>query len=57
MKKLGIKCAKGTEVIALDAYLTGIEKARNHSTKSVNTQRAADAAAQEVPAIDAYFKE
>lgn len=57
VKKLGIKCAKGTEVIALDAYLTGIEKARNHASQTVNKQRAADAAAQEVPAIDAYFKE
>lgn len=57
VKKLGIKCAKGMEVFAVDAYLTGIEKARNHATQTVNKQRAADAAAQEVPAIDAYFKE
>lgn len=57
VKKLGIKCAAGTERIALDAFLTGVEKARNHVEKTVSTKRAADAAAQEVPAIAAYFKE
>lgn len=56
LKKLKIKCDKGTERIALDAFLTGAEAARKH-TGSINQQRAADAAAaQEVPAIDAYFK-
>lgn len=57
VKKLGIKCAKGTEAIALDAYLTGVEKARSTNAATVQ-QRTADAAAAEtVPAIDAYFKE
>lgn len=55
--KLKIKCAKGQEVIALDAYLTGIEAARRANSEATQTKRAADAAEQVVPAIAAYFKE
>jgi hypothetical protein len=57
VKKLKIRCAKGQESIALDAYLTGIESARKTTANATQTKRAADAAQQEVPAIDAYFKE
>lgn len=57
VKKLNIKCQKGTEMIALDACLTGIEKAREINSSTTKTQRAADSAAQNVPAIEAYFKE
>jgi hypothetical protein len=56
--KLGLKgIPKGTEVNALDGYLAGLEAGRKQSTVNVNQQRAADAAANDVPAIDAYFKE
>jgi hypothetical protein len=56
--KLGLKgIPKGTEVNALDGYLAGLEAGRKQSTVNVNQQRAADAAASDVPAIDAYFKE
>lgn len=57
VKKLKLKCAKGQEAIALDAYLTGIESARSVTQTHQQSKRAADAAQQEVPAINAYFKE
>jgi len=57
VKKLGIKCAKGTEAIALDAYLTGVEKACKSNAVTTTKQRAQDAAAAAVPVIEAYFKE
>jgi hypothetical protein len=57
VKKLKLKVAKGQESFALDAYLTGLEAARKSNATSVQSKRTADAAQQEVPAIDAYFKE
>jgi uncharacterized protein len=57
VKKLKLKCVKGQEVTALDAYLNGVEAATKQASVNRQTQRAADAALQEVPAIDAYFKE
>lgn len=57
VKKLKLQVAKGQESFALDAYLTGIESARKANAVNLQTKRAADAAQQEVPAIDAYFKE
>lgn len=57
VRKLGIKCAKGTEMIALDAALSGIEAARKVNEATTTNKRTSDAAASAVPAIDAYFKE
>jgi uncharacterized protein len=54
VKKLGIKAAPGTEHIALDAYLNGVEAAAK-TTKQRST--AADAAVTAVTAdMDAYLK-
>lgn len=56
--KLGLKgIPKGSEVNALDGYLAGLEAGRKRSTEHATQQRAADAAAHAVPAIDNYFKE
>lgn len=57
VKRLGLKCADGMEVLAIDTYLTAVEKARNDSQRIVAKQTADAAADQEVPAIDKYFKE
>lgn len=54
VKKLGIKAAKGSETIALDAYLTGREAAAKSNTTSVKARSAADAAASSD--MDAYLK-
>lgn len=53
VKKLGIKCAPGTEAIALDAYLTGIEAGMKKTAQAVQT-KAADAAVG-CPEITAYL--
>jgi hypothetical protein len=57
VKKLKIKCTTGQEIVALDGYLNGLALARKATEQTRQTKRAADAAANEVPAIDAYFKE
>ncbi|MNZ83274.1 hypothetical protein D3C78_1019970 [compost metagenome] len=36
VKKLGLKCVAGQEMIALDAYLAGAEAQAAKATKSVN---------------------
>lgn len=43
VKKLGIKCADGQEMVVLDAYLSGIEMA-NKAAKTAPQKRAQDAA-------------
>lgn len=54
VKKLGLKVAKGQETIALDAYLTGVEKAAQ-ATKTRVQQKAKDSS-ESVAEIDAYLK-
>lgn len=53
VKKLGIKCAPGSESIALDAYLNGVEAGLKKSAQSVQT-KAADSKIG-CPEIDAYL--
>lgn len=58
VKKLGLKCAKGTESFALDAYLTGREKAAKEAAARLNTAtRALDSATGSGSAeLDAYLQ-
>lgn len=55
VKKLGLKCAAGQEGIALDAYLTAVEKAAQ-DTKSAIKTKVADSAASQSAELDAYLK-
>lgn len=58
VKKLGLKAASGTEMIALDAYLGGVEKAKRDAGKQVQsrvTTSAKDSKASS-DALDAYLK-
>ncbi len=57
VKKLKLNVPKGQETVALDAYLTGAETARREVSVTTVAKATADAAASEVPAIAAYFKE
>lgn len=57
VKKLGIKCAKGQEAVALDAYLTGVEKAATDTKQRVQPKlNAADSASTGDEALDKYLK-
>jgi hypothetical protein len=53
VKKLGIRCAKGQESIALDAYLNGVESAAKTTKQRVKKHAADSAAATEE--LDAYL--
>lgn len=54
VKKLGIKCADGVEVVALDAYLNGVEAATKTNQQTVQ-KKVADTAATTAE-LDAYLK-
>jgi len=47
VKKLGLKCAKGQERFALDAYLTGTERARAEAKKMGVQRKAQDSIASD----------
>jgi len=54
VKKLGLKCADGMEVVTLDAYLTGIAVGRKQQTQVVKAAAADSASANSE--MDAYLK-
>jgi len=55
-RKLNLKCAKGQESFALDAYLTGVEKAQSDAKQIiVNKQKSTGDAAVSAE-LDAYLK-
>lgn len=56
VKKLGIKCADGTEAIALDAYLGGIEKAAVQNRKTSQTRAADTAVKASTAEMDQYLQ-
>jgi hypothetical protein len=57
VKKLGLKCSKGQEVVALDAYLTGLEAARKVTKQRVQPKPAAAQDASAAPSeLDNYLK-
>lgn len=57
VKKLGITCAKGTESIALDAYLSGVEKAAATAKPATQVKQGTqDAAFGSSAELDAYLK-
>lgn len=57
IKKLGIKCPKGTERVALDAYLTGAEKAsKKFSSVAKSTPSVGDSAMGSSSELDAFLK-
>ena len=55
VKKLGLKAAKGFEMMALDAYLTGVEKARKDTKTRVQLTGKASDAAPRTDAMDKYL--
>lgn len=55
VKKLGIKCADGTEAIALDAFLSGVEKAATQNRKTGQVRAADTAVKASTAEMDQYL--
>ena len=56
VKKLGIKCEPGTEMFAMDAYLSGVEKAQKDAVVTKTKNVGLDSAAHASPELDAYLQ-
>jgi hypothetical protein len=55
VKKLGLKCADGTQRIALEAYLNAVESAAKATKQRVQSSKAADSATVTTDEMDAYL--